>query len=122
MAQSTKPAKYKIVFVRHGESEWNLKNMFCGWFDSDLSEKGVEEATAGAKAILDSGMKFDQCYSSVLLRANRTLDIILEGAGQKDCPVEKSWRLNERHYGGLTGRIFISFGRGEFVLRISQGG
>lgn len=96
-------SKYKIVFVRHGESEWNLKNLFCGWFDADLSEAGVKEAEAGGKAIKDSGMKFDQCYSSVLKRANRTLDIILDGAGQTGVPIEKTWRLNERHYGSLTG-------------------
>jgi len=96
-------AKYKIVFVRHGESEWNLKNLFCGWFDADLSAKGVEEATAGGQAIKDSGIKFDQAYSSVLLRANKTLDMILDGCGQKYIPIEKTWRLNERHYGGLTG-------------------
>merc|ERR1719401_1848662 len=99
----TAQGKYKIVFVRHGESEWNLKNLFCGWYDADLSEKGVEEATAGGKAILDSGIKFDQAYSSLLLRANKTLEIALKGAGQSDVPVEKTWRLNERHYGGLTG-------------------
>lgn len=96
-------AKYKIVFVRHGESEWNLKNLFCGWYDADLSPAGVEEATKGGAAIKNSGLKFDQAYSSVLLRANKTLDIILEGAGQSGIPIEKTWRLNERHYGGLTG-------------------
>eukprot|EP00392_Amoebophrya_sp_AT5.2_P011840 g11930.t1 len=96
-------AKYKIVFVRHGESEWNLKNLFCGWYDADLSAAGVEEATKGGAAIKNSGLKFDQAYSSVLLRANKTLDIILEGAGQSGIPIEKTWRLNERHYGGLTG-------------------
>lgn len=96
-------SKYKIVFVRHGESEWNLKNLFCGWFDADLSASGVAEAEAGGEAIKNSGIKFDQCFSSVLLRANRTLDIILDKAGQSGAPVEKSWRLNERHYGALTG-------------------
>jgi len=96
-------SKYKIVFVRHGESEWNLKNLFCGWFDADLSDAGVAEAEAGGVAIKNSGLKFDQCYSSVLLRANRTLDLILKGAGQSDAPVQKTWRLNERHYGALTG-------------------
>ncbi|CAD7932559.1 unnamed protein product [Amoebophrya sp. A120] len=95
-------SKYKIVFVRHGESEWNLKNLFCGWFDADLSEAGLEEAKKGGIAIKESGLKFDQAYSSVLLRANKTLDIILSEAGQTP-PIEKTWRLNERHYGGLTG-------------------
>jgi len=101
---SAKPAAYKIVFVRHGESEWNLKNLFCGWYDSNLSEKGLSEAKAGGKAIKEAGLVFNQAYSSLLTRANQTLDIILEEAGQKDtCPVEKTWRLNERHYGNLTG-------------------
>merc|ERR1740123_111048 len=102
--QKKKLAKYKIVFVRHGESEWNLKNLFCGWYDADLSEKGVTEAKSGGKAIKDAGLVFDQGYSSMLTRANKTLDFILEEAGQKaSCPVEKTWRLNERHYGNLTG-------------------
>jgi len=93
----------KIVFVRHGESEWNLKNLFCGWFDADLSDKGVEEATAGGKAIKEGNWKFDCAFTSKLKRANRTLDIILKESGMSDIPVEKTWRLNERHYGGLTG-------------------
>jgi len=95
--------RHKIVFVRHGESQWNLKNLFCGWFDADLSEKGEQEAKAGGKAIKDSGIKFDQAYSSVLTRANRTLGFCLSESGQGSCPVEKTWRLNERHYGSLTG-------------------
>jgi len=89
--------------VRHGESQWNLKNLFCGWYDADLTDKGVEEAEAGGKAIKENGIKFDMAFSSVLKRANRTLDIILDGCGQSSIPVEKTWRLNERHYGGLTG-------------------
>lgn len=93
----------KIIFVRHGESKWNLANQFCGWFDADLSEKGLEEATAGGKAIKDAGIKFDVAFTSVLMRANKTLDIMLKESGQEDCPIEKTWRLNERHYGGLTG-------------------
>jgi len=104
MKPETKEAKYKIVFVRHGESEWNLKNLFCGWYDANLSEKGVSEAKAGGKGIKDAGLKFDQAYSSMLTRANKTLDFILEESGQKDsCNIEKTWRLNERHYGDLTG-------------------
>ncbi|CAD7956710.1 unnamed protein product [Amoebophrya sp. A25] len=95
--------KYKIVFVRHGESQWNLKNLFCGWYDADLSEAGVKEAEKGGEAVKESGIVFDQAYSSVLLRANRTLELILAGAGQSSVPIEKSWRLNERHYGNLTG-------------------
>lgn len=94
---------YKIVFVRHGESEWNKLNQFCGWFDADLSEKGLEEAIAGGKALKNEGYKFDVAFTSVLKRANRTLDIALKESGNEDCVIEKSWRLNERHYGGLTG-------------------
>lgn len=103
-------APCKIVFVRHGESEWNLKNLFCGWFDADLSAKGVEEATAGGKALKDSGFsEFDVAFSSMLTRANKTCEMMLEGAygGDKEAaakvPMIKTWRLNERHYGGLTG-------------------
>jgi len=89
--------------VRHGESEWNKLNKFCGWFDADLSETGVKEAHAAGKALKDAGYKFDLAYTSVLTRANRTLGAILEEIDQKDIPIEKTWRLNERHYGGLTG-------------------
>merc|ERR1712179_867603 len=99
----TRMAKYSIVMVRHGESEWNKLNKFCGWFDADLSETGVKEAHAAGKALKDAGYKFDLAYTSVLTRANRTLGAILEEINQKDIPVEKTWRLNERHYGGLTG-------------------
>merc|ERR1711976_558824 len=101
--KKTQAMPKKIVFVRHGESEWNLKNLFCGWFDADLSDKGVEEATAGGKAIKDGEWKFDVAFTSKLKRANRTLDIILRESGQTGIPIEKTWRLNERHYGGLTG-------------------
>ena len=94
---------HKIVFVRHGESQWNLKNLFCGWFDADLSDKGVEEAHAGGKALKETGIKFDCAFTSVLTRANRTLDIVLNEMGQSDIEINKTWRLNERHYGALTG-------------------
>jgi len=89
--------------VRHGESEWNQLNKFCGWFNADLSEKGVKEADAAGKALKDAGYQFDQAYTSVLTRANKTLEAILGEIGQADLPTEKTWRLNERHYGGLTG-------------------
>uniref|UniRef100_A0A674BRB7 Phosphoglycerate mutase n=1 Tax=Salmo trutta TaxID=8032 RepID=A0A674BRB7_SALTR len=94
---------HKLVIVRHGESEWNQYNKFCGWFDADLSEKGLEEAKSGAKAIKEAGMKFDICHTSVLKRAVKTLWTILEGTDQMWLPVYRTWRLNERHYGGLTG-------------------
>jgi len=94
---------HRLVIVRHGESSWNQENRFCGWFDADLSEKGVEEAKRGAKAIKDAGLKFDVCYTSVLKRAIKTLWTIMEGTDQMWLPVIRCWRLNERHYGGLTG-------------------
>lgn len=96
-------AAYKLVLIRHGESCWNQENRFCGWFDADLSEKGVEEAKRGALAIRDAGLKFDVCYTSVLKRAVKTLWTIMEGTDQMWLPVIRTWRLNERHYGGLTG-------------------
>jgi len=95
--------KYKIVMVRHGESEWNQKNLFCGWFDANLSEKGKEEAISAGKAIKEAGLKFDVAHTSLLTRAQNTLDAILTESGQTGIPIEKTWRLNERHYGGLTG-------------------
>ena len=96
-------AVHRLVIVRHGESAWNQENRFCGWFDADLSEKGMEEAKRGAQAIKDAGMKFDVCYTSVLKRAVKTLWTIMEGTDQMWLPVHRTWRLNERHYGGLTG-------------------
>ncbi|XP_057381871.1 phosphoglycerate mutase 1-like [Daphnia carinata] len=94
---------FKIVMVRHGESAWNKENRFCGWFDADLSEKGVQEAHAGGKALKDAGYQFDLAHTSVLKRAQITLQTVLGEIGQTDIPVFKTWRLNERHYGGLTG-------------------
>jgi len=89
--------------IRHGESEWNQLNKFCGWFDANLSQKGEDEAKAGGDALKAAGYKFDIAYTSVLTRAQKTLGTVLEILGQQDLPVEKTWRLNERHYGGLTG-------------------
>lgn len=96
-------APYKIVMLRHGESEWNQKNLFCGWYDSQLSEKGRQEAATAGKALKDAGYKFDLAYTSVLTRAQDTLQTILNILDQINIPVEKTWRLNERHYGALTG-------------------
>jgi len=94
---------YKVVMIRHGESEWNQENRFCGWFDAGLSEKGMKEAKAGGKALRDAGYKFDVAHTSVLQRAQTTLKTVLAEIDQSDLPTQKSWRLNERHYGGLTG-------------------
>ncbi|KAL7890014.1 hypothetical protein AOLI_G00022720 [Acnodon oligacanthus] len=96
-------AAYKLVLIRHGESCWNQENRFCGWFDADLSETGRQEATRGGQALKDAGFEFDICYTSVLKRAIRTLWIVLDGIDQMWLPVHRTWRLNERHYGGLTG-------------------
>ncbi len=94
---------YKIVLLRHGESEWNKENRFTGWTDVDLSDKGVEEAKAGGKLMKEAGFKFDLAYTSVLKRAIRTLTFALEEMDQLWIPVVKTWRLNERHYGALQG-------------------
>ncbi|XP_061535213.1 phosphoglycerate mutase 1b [Phycodurus eques] len=96
-------AAYKLVLVRHGESCWNQENRFCGWFDADLSETGEQEAKRGGQALKDAGYEFDICYTSVLKRAIRTLWFVLDGIDQMWLPVHRTWRLNERHYGGLTG-------------------
>lgn len=94
---------YKIIMVRHGESEWNKLNKFCGWFDAELSDNGVKEAKAAGKALKDADYKFDLAYTSVLKRAEDTLEAILVELGQEGLETRRSWRLNERHYGGLTG-------------------
>jgi len=93
----------KLVFSRHGESEWNVANRFTGWVDVDLSEKGVGEAKAAGDLIKEEGLKFDVCYTSFLKRAIKTCDYALEAADQNYVQVNKTWRLNERMYGGLTG-------------------
>lgn len=90
-----------LVFVRHGQSEWNASNQFTGWVDVDLTELGVKEAQAGAEAL--KGYEFDVVYTSVLKRAIKTSNIVLEGIDQLWLPVIRSWRLNERMYGGLQG-------------------
>ena len=94
---------YKIVLLRHGESTWNLENRFTGWTDVDLSPKGVEEAVNAGKLLKEKGFLFDLAYTSVLKRANKTLNVVLEQLDQLWLPVEHSWRLNERHYGALQG-------------------
>ncbi|MBN2150276.1 MAG: 2,3-diphosphoglycerate-dependent phosphoglycerate mutase [Candidatus Lokiarchaeota archaeon] len=93
----------KIVLLRHGESIWNKENRFTGWTDVDLSDAGVQEARESGRVLKEEGYTFDLAYTSVLLRATRTLDIVLEEMGLQGIPVVKSWRLNERHYGALQG-------------------
>ena len=94
---------YKIVLIRHGESVWNKENRFTGWKDVDLSEKGLEEAKAAGKLMKDQGFEFDIAFTSVLKRAIRTLNIVLDEMDSMWIPVTKNWRLNERHYGNLQG-------------------
>ncbi|NIR31379.1 MAG: 2,3-diphosphoglycerate-dependent phosphoglycerate mutase [Gammaproteobacteria bacterium] len=95
--------KYRLVLLRHGESTWNRENRFTGWTDVDLTERGVEEAHAAARAIKDAGLGFDVAFTSVLKRAIRTLWIVLDDMDLMWIPVHRSWRLNERHYGALQG-------------------
>jgi 2,3-bisphosphoglycerate-dependent phosphoglycerate mutase len=92
-----------LVLLRHGQSQWNLENRFTGWVDVDLTEQGEREARRGGDLIKAAGINFNRAYTSVLTRAIRTNNLALENAGQVWIPVEKDWRLNERHYGGLTG-------------------
>ncbi|GAB2182631.1 2,3-diphosphoglycerate-dependent phosphoglycerate mutase [Denitratisoma sp. agr-D3] len=94
---------YKIVLLRHGESTWNKENRFTGWTDVDLTPLGVEEAIAAGQLLKEKGFRFDLAFTSVLKRANKTLNVVLEQLGQLWLPVEHSWRLNERHYGALQG-------------------
>jgi 2,3-bisphosphoglycerate-dependent phosphoglycerate mutase len=93
----------KLVLLRHGESVWNQSNRFTGWTDVDLSEKGRDEAQEGGQVLRSEGYTFDQAYTSVLKRAIRTLWIVLDEMDLMWIPVERSWRLNERHYGALQG-------------------
>jgi 2,3-bisphosphoglycerate-dependent phosphoglycerate mutase len=92
-----------LVLLRHGQSQWNLENRFTGWWDVELSEGGEREARAAGNYLDDAGLAVDQAYTSVLTRAIRTLDLALEEMGRLWVPVVRHWRLNERHYGALTG-------------------
>jgi 2,3-bisphosphoglycerate-dependent phosphoglycerate mutase len=96
-------SKYKLVLIRHGESQWNKENRFTGWHDVDLSEKGLSEAKAAGQTLKQEGYVFDVAFTSVLKRAIRTLWNVLDEMDQMYIPVHRSWRLNERHYGGLQG-------------------
>jgi len=92
-----------LVLLRHGQSQWNLENRFTGWWDVDLSPTGVDEARAAGRLMRDRDIDFDCCFTSVLTRAIRTLHLALHEMDRLWLPVTKDWRLNERHYGGLTG-------------------
>ncbi len=92
-----------LVLIRHGQSTWNLENRFTGWWDVDMTAKGEAEAKAAGELMHAKGLDFDQTFVSLQTRAIKTLNIALEAMGRLWLPVEKDWRLNERHYGGLTG-------------------
>lgn len=94
---------YKLVLIRHGESTWNKENRFTGWTDVDLSEKGMQEAAEAGRLLKAEGFTFDIAFTSVLKRAIRTLWFVQDQMDLLWIPVEKTWRLNERHYGGLQG-------------------
>ena len=92
-----------LVLLRHGQSQWNLENRFTGWWDVDLSRRGRRGSARRRPAAKDNGFDFDCCFTSVLTRAIRTLHLVLHEMDRLWLPVTKDWRLNERHYGGLTG-------------------
>jgi 2,3-bisphosphoglycerate-dependent phosphoglycerate mutase len=94
---------YKVVLLRHGESTWNKENRFTGWTDVDLTDKGREEALNAGRLLKQDGFSFDLAFTSVLIRAIRTCWITLDELGELWIPVQRSWRLNERHYGALQG-------------------
>lgn len=93
----------QLVLIRHGQSAWNLENRFTGWWDVDLTEQGVREAWAAGELMRAKGLDFDITFTSFQSRAIKTLNLALEAMGRLWLPTEKSWKLNERHYGGLTG-------------------
>ena len=93
----------KLILIRHGQSQWNLENRFTGWWDVEMTEKGIAEAKAAGQLMKAKGVAADICFTSVQSRAIKTLNLALEEMGRLWVPVTKDWRLNERHYGGLTG-------------------
>ena len=94
---------YKVVLIRHGESQWNQENRFTGWTDVPLADKGIQEAKDGGHLLKKEGFTFDLAFTSVLKRANQTLNLVLDAMDELWVPVTKDWRLNERHYGALQG-------------------
>lgn len=113
-------APYKLILLRHGESEWNEKNLFTGWVDVNLNDKGEKEAVRGGELLKDAGLLPDVLHTSVLKRAIRTAQLGLEAADRHWIPVRRSWRLNERHYGALQGKdkaqTLAEFGEEQFML------
>jgi 2,3-bisphosphoglycerate-dependent phosphoglycerate mutase len=98
------PAPHRLVLLRHGESEWNLANLFTGWWDADLTERGEEQALAGGRLMAEREVRPDIVHTSLQTRAIRTAELALWAGGRSWIPVRRDWRLNERHYGDLTGR------------------
>lgn len=113
-------APYTLILLRHGESEWNAKNLFTGWVDVDLTDKGRQEAKRGGQLLADSGLLPDVVHTSLLTRAIRTSQLALESADRMWIPVRRNWRLNERHYGALQGKdkkqTLEEFGEEQFML------
>ena len=111
---------YRLVLLRHGESDWNAKNLFTGWVDVDLSEKGRAEALRGGELIASRSLLPDVLHTSVLVRAISTAEIAMHAADRSWIPVRRSWRLNERHYGALQGKdkkqTLEQFGEEQFML------
>ena len=111
---------YTLILLRHGESEWNAKNLFTGWVDVDLNEKGVAEAVRGGELLRDAGLLPDLVYTSLLKRAIRTSQIALDVCDRHWIPVHRNWRLNERHYGALQGKdkaqTLAQYGEDQFML------
>lgn len=93
----------KLVLVRHGQSVWNLENRFTGWTDVELSEQGIKEAIEAGKILKEKGYHFDLAFTSVLKRAEDTLDYILKEMNEENIEIKRNWKLNERHYGALQG-------------------
>jgi len=105
----------RLVLIRHGQSAWNLENRFTGWWDVDVTDKGAEEARAAGALMAERGLDFDLCFTSLQTRAIKTLHLALEEMKRLWLPVEKNWRLNERHYGGLTG-----LNKAEMVAQVGE--
>ena len=108
-----------LILLRHGHSEWNAKNLFTGWVDVDLNEQGLAEASRGAELLAEAGLAPDVLHTSLLRRAIRTAEIVLNGIDRHWIPVRRSWRLNERHYGALQGKdkkeTLEQFGEEQFM-------
>jgi len=111
---------YKLILLRHGESEWNAKNLFTGWVDVELSEKGLLEAARGGQLLKEAGLLPDVLHTSLLKRSINTADIALTNCGRTGIPTKRSWRLNERHYGALQGKdkaaTLKEYGQEQFQL------